>query len=180
MPYRNAEQTKSCTGMKNNDLVRQLLSMCLMMISCAPGVCCERSCFVHSQAPSQSLQLPVVPSVPYTYRVLMAHSVCTCVSLQLADKKQRRKQSAKQTTEAHWYRVINQQPLQKTSSRPSHRRQPCSLPRPSLMPHVMLIQKAFQNNTEQHNGCSAQHNLNQSSAILIVQHNLMFGQGHLW
>ena len=26
-----------------------------MMISCAPGVCCERSCFVHSQAPSQSL-----------------------------------------------------------------------------------------------------------------------------
>jgi len=55
MLYRNAEQTKSCTGMKNNDLVGQLLSMYLMMISSASGVCCKRSCFVRSQAPSQSL-----------------------------------------------------------------------------------------------------------------------------
>ena len=118
--------------------------------------------------------------MPCTYRVLTAHAVCSWVSLQLADKKQRRKQSTKQITEAHRYRVINQQPLQKTGSRPSHGRQPSSLPQPSLMPHVMLIQNAFQNNTEQHNGCSAQHNLKQTSAILIVQHNLMFGHCHLW
>ncbi len=55
MLYRYAEQTKSYTGVKNNDLVGQSQSMCLMMISSASGVCCRRSCFVRSQAPSQSL-----------------------------------------------------------------------------------------------------------------------------
>ncbi len=159
MLYRNAEQTKSCTRMKKYDLVGQSLSMCLMMISSASlCVYCRRSCFVRSQAPSQSLTATATSAL-YVQSTDGTRCLYLC-ELTTCGQKQRRKQSAKQTTEAHRYRVINQQPLQKTGSRPSHRRQPSSLPRPSLMPHVMLIQKAFQNNTEQHNGCSAQHDLN--------------------